>query len=496
MADIGSAYINIVPKAPGIQGNIQKLLDGASGNTGQKSGLKIGAGIVNGLKKAFVAGAVVKIIKDAFSAGADLQQSFGGLDTLYGDAAAAAKEYAFAAAQAGVSANSYAEQAVSFGAALKSAYGGDTAAAMQAANTAILDMADNAAKMGTPLESIQQAYQGFARGQYTLLDNLKLGYGGTKEEMQRLLADAQELTGVEYDINNLGDVYEAIHVIQGELGLTGVAAEEAKSTFSGSLNALRASWTNVMAALTTGEGLETSLQNLSESVSNFANNILAMLGQVAPQVPAFIMGILDAFISNAPTLVAGGAEMIAQLLVGFLNSIPQIISQVPELFNQVVAAFSTVDWASIGKSIIDGIVNGIVAAASALFNALKDLAQRALGAVEEELDINSPSKKFIPVGRALPEGMAVGVDDGAPILDRELNSLAAYSISSMKRALLPAATMPRNTAGVQSGHRDSDSQPVNVTVVLQGDAGKVFKVVKSYNDKRTRATNYNSLSRA
>ena len=496
MAELGSAYINIVPKAPGITGNIEKLLN--AGKPGEKAGKKLGSGLVKGVKTTLAAGAAVAaaagtLLTASLTAGADLQQSFGGVSTLYGDAAASAKEYAFAAAQAGISANNYAEQAVSMGAALKSAYGGDTAAAMQAANTAILDMADNSAKLGTPLESIQAAYQGFAKGQYQLLDNLKLGYGGTKEEMQRLLSDAQAFSGVKYDINNLGDVYDAIHVIQGELGLTGVAADEAKTTLSGSFNSLKASWTNTMAALSTGEGLEVSLQNLSESVGNFSNNVLSMLGTVAPQVPGFLMGITDALIANAPSLIAGGAEMIAQLVVGLVSSIPQIIEQIPEIYSRTKAAFSEIDWPSIGKSLVDGIVRGVSAAGSALWEAMKSLASSTLASAKEALGINSPAKTFIPVGKALPEGAAVGVDEGAPILGAKLKSLAAYSTSTMNRALSASAAPRPALAGVQNGHAGAEN--VNVTVVLQGDADKMFKVVKSYNDRRTRATGYNSLSR-
>ena len=171
MPEIGKAYVNITPKAENIKKEVEALL-GDAGLGGTAPGKKTGSSFMSGMKGVITAAAVGKVIKDAFDAGGALEQSFGGLDTLYGEAAESAKAYAMTAAQAGISANSYAEQAVSFGAALKAAYGGDTTAAMEAANTAILDMADNAAKMGTPLESLQQAYQGFARGQYTLLDNL------------------------------------------------------------------------------------------------------------------------------------------------------------------------------------------------------------------------------------------------------------------------------------------------------------------------------------
>ena len=234
--ELGKAYVQIIPSAKGIGGAISKELDGEAGSAGKSAGLNI----AGALKGAIAAAGIGTALKSALEAGGNLQQSFGGLETLYGDAADAAKKYAVEAAQAGISANTYAEQAVSFGAALKSAFSGDTAKAAEAANTAIMDMADNAAKMGTPIENIQTAYQGFAKGQYQLLDNLKIGYGGTKTEMQRLLADASKLSGVEYNIDNLGDVYDAIHVIQQDLGLTGVAAAEASTTFTGSFEAMKA----------------------------------------------------------------------------------------------------------------------------------------------------------------------------------------------------------------------------------------------------------------
>lgn len=172
MADLGSAYVNIIPKAPGIERELKELLGKGAEGAGGGAGTRAGNSLVSGLKKAVAGAAIGKVLKDAFSAGGDLQQSFGGLDTIYGDASAAAKDYAKNAAQVGISANQYAEQAVSFGAALKAAYGGDTTAAMEAANLAIMDMTDNAAKMGTPIENIQTAYQGFAKQNYTMLDNL------------------------------------------------------------------------------------------------------------------------------------------------------------------------------------------------------------------------------------------------------------------------------------------------------------------------------------
>ena len=208
--ELAKAYVQIIPSAKGIGNSISSALGGEATNAGKSAGLNI-AGAIKG---AIAAAGIGAAIKTALSAGGDLQQSFGGLDTIYDTAAEGAKKYAAEAAKAGISANSYAEQAVSFGAALKQAYGSDLNGAMEAANVAILDMADNSAKMGTDIGSIQTAYQGFAKQNYTMLDNLKLGYGGTKAEMERLLKNAEEISGVKYDINNLGDVYSAIHEIK------------------------------------------------------------------------------------------------------------------------------------------------------------------------------------------------------------------------------------------------------------------------------------------
>jgi len=327
MADLGEAYVNIIPKAPGIQKELKSLLgDGAAG-AGEPAGKAAGSSFMAGFKKLVAGAAVGKVLKDAFSAGGDLQQSFGGLETIYGHAADQAKAFAASSALAGISANDFAEQAVSFGASLKQAFDGGEAEAIKAANTAIMDMADNSAKMGTSIESIQQAYQGFAKQNYTMLDNLKLGYGGTKTEMERLLAGAQKLTGVKYDISNLADVYDAIHVIQGNLGITGVAAEEAKTTLTGSLGAMKASWLNTIASLTSGEGdFSMAMSNLSTAVGYFATNVLSMVGNVVGQLPDFFAGIGAVIVSNAPQLMQSVQTIVTQMAQGFVSGFPQFIT--------------------------------------------------------------------------------------------------------------------------------------------------------------------------
>lgn len=270
--DLGSAYVQIVPSAKGISGSISKLLGGEADSAGRSAGSSLGASLVSALSGALAAAGIGKIIGSALGAGADLQQSFGGLDTIYDGAQDSAKRFAQEAYKAGISANTYAEQAVSMGASLKQALGGDSTKAINMANVAIMDMTDNAAKMGTDIGVIQQTYQSLARGNYAMLDNLKLGFGGTKAEMERLLTTAEGLPsamGRKFDISNYADVVEAIHLVQESMGLTGVAAAEAENTYTGSLAAMKASWANTLAGLSLGENITPQLHALASTTSNF-----------------------------------------------------------------------------------------------------------------------------------------------------------------------------------------------------------------------------------
>ena len=495
MSDLGKAYVQIVPSAQGISGQIESVLDGPAAEAGNSAGISAGNALVGAIKGIIIAAGLGEFLKSALFAGGALEQSFGGLETIYGDAAGQAQAFALSAAQAGISANTYAEQAVSMGASLKQAFGGDTVAAVEAANTAIMDMADNAAKMGTDIGSLQNAYQGFAKGQYQLLDNLKLGYGGTKTEMERLLADAQALTGVEYNVDNLGDGVAAIHAIQEELGLTGVAADEAASTFSGSLAALKASWENVLAALTTNEGLQQAMQNLTTSFSNFTTNVITMLGNLAAQLPTMITGLANTIVAQAPQFLSAGVRLIADLAIGLAQALPEIIGSIPELFGEVVSAILSVDWLGVGADIIRGIGDGLVQAASYLWEQAKDVARKALEQIKKELGIGSPSRVFADeVGRWIPPGIAVGIDDNLAPLDNAISGMAARAIGDFERYTRPGALA--TPAAARSDSIDYDRLAAAISsrpVVIQGDTNKIFRVVRSTNNVRTRATNYNAL---
>ncbi len=297
-------------------------------NSGLPQGIKAIKGALGGLTKvvagatAAVAGAfsaaAVAITKQAVDAYADYQQLTGGVETLFKDSADKVKAYAEDAFYTvGISANEYMSTVTSFSAGLISALGGDTEQAADVANMALVDMADNANKMGSSMESIQNAYQGFAKQNYTMLDNLKLGYGGTKSEMERLLKDAEQLTGVKYDISNLADVYNAIHEIQKRMGITGTTAAEAEKTISGSAAMMKAAWGNVLTAIAGGGDIDKAINNLVYSVTKYFENIV-------PVVERAISGVGDLIAKVAPALVQ-------TLTVALIKAIPQLVSAVHEM---------------------------------------------------------------------------------------------------------------------------------------------------------------------
>ena len=280
--ELAKAYVQIIPSARGIGGMIQKEMGGEVASAGTSAGESLGSSMVATLKKVIVAAGIGKAFSAAISEGAALQQSLGGVETLFKGSADKVKGYANEAYKTtGLSANAYMENVTGFSASLLQSLGGDTNKAAETANMAMIDMSDNANKMGTSIESIQMAYQGFAKQNYTMLDNLKLGYGGTKQEMQRLLADAEKLTGVKYDINNLSDVYNAIHAIQENLDITGTTAKEAASTFSGSFESMKAAAQNVLGKIAIGENVTPALESLLETTKTFLfGNFLPMVGNI------------------------------------------------------------------------------------------------------------------------------------------------------------------------------------------------------------------------
>ena len=444
MPELGKAYVQIVPSSEGIGESISNVLNGEAQSAGQSAGSSLGGSLVSTLKSVVVAAGIGTMIKETLDIGGQLQQSFGGLDTLYGEAAEGAKKYAYEAQKAGISANDYAEQAVSFGASLKQAYGGDTTAAMEAANTAILDMTDNAAKMGTPLESIQNAYQGFAKQNYTMLDNLKLGYGGTKEEMQRLLEDATKLSGVEYDMSNLGDVYSAIHVIQEDLGLTGVAADEAAETFSGSLGAMKAAGENLMANLALGEDITPALDALSEAVRNFVfNNLFPMVGNILSALPDLLSGLsgmliqsLNIVTNNADEIVQQGIDIVVALVAAIVEAAPFLLEAAVSLAVALGNAFLNTDWSTIGSQLMTSLQSSIDDAAATILGSdgitIESFIKGIMSKIGDVLSAGKDilSKVYDGITANLPKILESGVQIISQIANGILSNLPSLIITA------------------------------------------------------------------
>ena len=326
--ELGQAYIQIMPSARGIKDMIKKELGSEIPQAGQEAGESLSSKMLSVAKKAIAAAGIGKFFSASLTEGANLQQSLGGIETLFKGSDDTVKKYANEAYKTtGLSANAYMENVTGFSASLLQSLGGDTRKAADVANMAMIDMADNSNKMGTSMDRIQDAYQGFAKQNYTMLDNLKLGYGGTKTEMQRLLADAQKLTGVKYDINNLSDVYQAIHAIQENLDITGTTAKEAATTFSGSFASMKAAAQNVLGKLALGEDIMPSLHQLFETVKTF------LVGNLIPMVWNVLKGIPQ-------VLAAALGELMHTLFGDYIGE--SIMNDLYDVFDKVGGVVSTI----------------------------------------------------------------------------------------------------------------------------------------------------------
>lgn len=380
--ELAKAYVQIVPSAEGIQGKITEALGGEPAAAGDAAGQSLGAQLVGTLKKVIAAAGIGKIISDSINMGGALQQSLGGVETLFKDSADTVKEYAAQAYRTvGLSANDYMEQTTSFAASLLSSVSQDTNAAAQLANMAMVDMADNANKMGTDMQDIQNAYQGFAKQNYTMLDNLKLGYGGTQAEMQRMLNDATKISGVKYDLGNLADMYSAIHIIQQEMDITGTTAKEAATTLTGSFAAMKAAAENVMGNWSTGADLTEPLQALADTAQTFlVDNLLPMIGNVLAGIPEIVYSLV-------PELLQTGTELLSSLAQGFTQGIPEFFSNaLPQLlqFTEQLRA-NAGQFVDAGLNLITQLLNGLIAGLPDLIAYVPDIIINICGVINDNL---------------------------------------------------------------------------------------------------------------
>lgn len=433
--ELAKAYVQIVPSAEGIQGSISHIMGGEASSAGESAGTLLGTKLVGTLKKVIAAAGIGKMISDSLNLGGALQQSIGGIETLFGAGGRSIEEYAKSvgksvdavkdeyaslmqsqqtvfdnAAQAyrtvGLSANEYMEQTTSFAASLLSSVSKDTNAAAQLANMAMVDMADNANKMGTDMASIQNAYQGFAKQNYTMLDNLKLGYGGTQAEMQRLLTDAEKLSGVHYELGNLADMYSAIHVIQTDLDITGTTAKEAATTLTGSFAAMKAAAQNVLGDLSTGADLTAPMQALADTTRTFLQgNLLPMIGNVLAGIPQLVYGLV-------PEVIQTGTELVSSLAAGFAQGIPAFLSTaLPQLlsFTEELRA-NAGQFVDAGLNCITQLLNGLIAGLPQLIAYVPDIIINIAGIIND----NMP--KILAQGVSIIVQLIAGIIQAVPSL--------------------------------------------------------------------------------
>lgn len=426
MPDVGTAYLQIVPSMDGVPGSIRRGLGGEADAAGVMAGGRISGKIKGALAASGIGAALGAGLAKSIKTGANLEQAIGGIETLFKDSAdEMIKNADNAFKTAGISANQYMEQATSFSASLLQSLDGDTQKASKAADQAIIDMSDNANKMGTNIQDIQNAYQGFAKQNYTMLDNLKLGYGGTKTEMERLLADAEKISGQEYDINNLSDVYEAIHVIQEEMDITGTTSKEAASTLSGSFSSMKAAAENFLGDLALGRNVGPAMVDLAESAGTFLfDNLLPAIGRVFASLPQAISALIQ---TGLPKFMASGSEMVTGLVSGIQTAGPQLAKRIPELVQQGMDAISQnlPNIMAKGRDMIGGLVQGITSNLPAFIDAVSNIASK----IPDFLKQNQP--KIAAEGGKLIGQLAAGLIKNLPKIIVAVAKLGLTIISTI-----------------------------------------------------------------
>ena len=514
--ELAKAYVQIVPTAKGIKAALENELGGAADSAGKSAGGKVAAGfgkLLGGAGKVAVAGlaagvtaagtAVGALGKQAVSAYADFEQLSGGIETLFGEDAPAVMANASAAFQsAGLSANEYMETAIQSAAALTSSLGGDTEAAAKLMDVSITDMADNVNKMGTSMEAVQNAYRGFSRGNFTMLDNLALGFAGTKEGMQQLIAkanelrDAQDLDLRHLDINSYADIVRAIHEVQTSMGITGTTAKEGAETISGSISTMKAAWQNLLTGVANGNADVAGLtQKFAGSIKNVAKNLMpvvktalsglgTLVTELAPvlseqlpplvqevvpslvtaavslatslgtalaeNAPAIIGSLASAIGNNAPQLVHGAAQLVLSLASGLLQALPSILTAGAQLVLALLQEIGkgVFELLGAGAQLVAGLWEGISGAADWLWQQISGWLGGLWADIKAFFGIASPSKEMAWMGEMLAEGLAGGIDANAD----DAVSAAARMNAGIRDAISGDAVSMSASAGVEIRH--------------------------------------------
>lgn len=429
---LAKAYVQIMPSAQGIKGNLAEALGGDAASVGQSWGQKLAGSIKGVITAAGIGAALGKTLTE----GAALEQSIGGVETLFkgsADRVIAAADNAYRTA--GVSANSYMEQVTSFSATLLQGLGGDTEAAASYADKAIVQMADNANKMGTDISSIQWAYQGFAKDNYTMLDNLKLGYGGTQAEMARLINDSGVLgDSIQVTAETVKDVpfssiIDAIGVIQDDLGITGTTAQEAATTLSGSFASMKAAASNVLADLTLGRDIQPALNGLAQTVTTFlTGNLLPAVGNILSALP----GALVTFVSTlGPQLASGLATFVPQVVADITAAAPQMLTAAQALITGFATAVTTQlpTLLQSGVQLVQQLVNGAVQALPGIMTVASQIVNQ-IGT-----SIISASGQILTAGTQILTFLIEGISASAPMMMTTVSSVFSNFITTLSTVL-------------------------------------------------------------
>ena len=510
-----------------------------------KSGLKT-AGKVGVAAIGAAAAGVAGLAKSSIENYAEYEQLVGGVETLFKTSADTVLQYAQGAYQtAGLSANEYMTTVTSFSASLLQSLGGDTAAAAKVADTAIIDMADNANKMGTSMESIQNAYQGFAKQNYTMLDNLKLGYGGTKEEMERLIADANRVKEANGEMGNLSiesfaDVVEAIHTMQSEMGIAGATAQEAEGTISGSIASMKSAWTNLVtgigdenadmgelignfvdSAATAADnlleradvvltGIGTAVEkiapiivekipevvkNVVPTLLNAGKNLLGSLvngiknnsGEMVSSAFALVESLVDGIGEMLPDILVAGVELILQLALGLVQAIPKLVAKIPQIITGIVNAFKTSGpkILEIGKNIVTGIWDGIKAMATWIKEKVSGFFSGIVDGVKGLLGIHSPSRVFASIGGYMAEGLGEGWDDEYSKIKKDIESGMDFEAGKISFDASAIGNDPLRARVSEIGNSFNEAMTIVVQSVLDGKV--IGETAYKYSLKKQRA---------
>lgn len=435
--------------------------------------------IMAGIKA--VASGIKSLVSGAIEGYGEYEQLVGGVETLFGSSAdTVIKNAENAYKTAGLSANSYMETVTSFSASLLQSMGNDTEAAAKKADQALTDMSDNANKMGTDMQSIQNAYQGFAKQNYTMLDNLKLGYGGTKEEMQRLIDDANALNAAQgnytnYTIESYADIVDAIHTVQTEMGITGTTALEASTTIEGSIGAMKAAYANFITGLgDQNADIGALTEELIQTAGTVAENVLPVIENVVESIvkavqeqgPEMITKFVAYATEKLPDILKLGLQLVLSLVKGLAQNLPQLVQGTLKMVDTIVKAFvnSLPDIIEVGKDIVRGVWEGITALGSWLYDKVSSFFSGIVDGVKGILGIHSPSRVFAGIGKNMALGLGQGFEKQMQSVTAGIqNAIPTPTVDTVYNA---AAGMVNGLAAANAGNGGS----YTINLVLQNGA--------------------------